>query len=1050
MKQKYTFLFLAVLSAVFSCVQIDESKLDEVVEVEKVEMTFTATIEKDADTRTELGGNVGDALRKVYWQPSDKIGVSADNPQYAGFPPVEVFTSAATSRTEMSEFTGNIAFAPQYRAFYPYSSDLVDSSRVFVFNLPQVQKYVRGTFDPNAAPMVAKADAGEELQFKNLCGILALQLKGTGSVKSVTFMGRDALGNPMPVSGKHIVRMDAEDYPRVESYRNLKSSITLECGEPVALSSGTATPFYIVLPPATYESFIVLITMADGKVMVKEGVNPLTIKRSDIANASPLAYVESVAIDLSDRGNSNCYIVPKAGLYSFDASVIGNREFGILDGFHTDSEKISPSSVSLLWEDRTGVVLSPSLDGQKVKFIATGREGNALLAVKDENGKILWSWHIWATDQPQEQVYVNDKGTFTMLDRNLGATHNASDDWDNSRGLVYQWGRKDPFTLGMRQGSEGYIKSPLYSSNSSQASIEDGVNNPTIFEGVGYRGWVTPNNMNLWSPAKKTIYDPCPVGYKVATRDVWAGFLQDDLQSQWGITEKYNVSGGWSRGWNFIYDGTNTTYFPTSPRIDYNANHYDWDNDRECALWTSEFANSSDRNAYRFYFYYSTDADSNIELYHSSEASTCAFPVRCMKDEGYVDTSLPTVHVKNVTDKTVSSARIVCEVTYPGSASVTERGFIWGTSSDLTGGTKVACGSGTGEFAMNVTGLSEATRYFVKPYAVNSYGTSYGEVMHFMTPYSGEGTNLSQKGCANTYMIYPQAGVFYFDASVKGNSEESVGVPASAELVWAVDENHNASENILDNVELNGDLVFFKTTDSTIPGNALIAVKDENGTILWSWHIWVVDYDPSTQNQTYYSGAVMMDRNLGATLPAPDMNDYTNTWKPTAGAIYQWGRKDPIIYENVTIQHSWFNSIEESVQNPVVFGAGNEYWLNPMDEYLWAPDSKTMYDPCPAGWRVSPKSAWEGASYISSYYPYGATLSVNEIDSVWVGYGPYMHSGGDYYEQAGGGFTWTSDYNHGSIHGWTVRYGDYYWDFHDGMNATDAYPVRCMKENSIY
>ena len=1047
MKQKYTFLFLAVLSAVFSCVQIDESKLDEVVEVEKVEMTFTATIEKDADTKTELGGNVGDALRKVYWQPSDKIGVSADNTQYADFPPVEVFTSAATSRTERSEFNGTIAFAPQYRAFYPYSADLRDSSGVYIFNLPQVQKYVRGTFDPHAAPMVAKADAGEELQFKNLCGILALQLKGTGSVKSVTFMGRNAAGNPMPVSGPFAVNTRAEDYPSVYRYNySAKSSITLECSEAVTLSSGTATPFYMVLPPATYDSFMVLITMADGKVMVKEGVNPLTIKRSDIANASPLAYVESVAIDLSEKGNSNCYILSNAGLYSFDASVIGNREFGLMEGFHTNSVKISPASVSLLWEDRTGVVLSPSLDGQKVKFIATGREGNALLAVKDENGKILWSWHIWATDQPQEQVYVNDKGTFTMLDRNLGATHNASDDWENSRGLLYQWGRKDPFAMQQDPRGTAYYQQ-LFTFSSTQASLSEAIANPTVFEGSGYRGWVTPDNTLMWHPSKKTIYDPCPVGYRVADKNVWAGFLQDGLTYQYGITEKYNVAGGWNNGWDFVYDGVNSTYYPVAGYI-YADNNWYWFSNSQCQVWSSEY--SQERYGCSFYFYYSSDSDSSIELYRTSEHTTSAHLVRCMKDEGYVDTSLPTVHVKNVTDKTVSSARIVCEVTYPGSASVTERGFVWSTSGDFASSTKVMGGSGTGEFAMTLNGLSEATSYFVKPYATNSYGTTYGEVTHFMTAYSGEGTNLSDKGCANSYMIHPQTGIFFFDASVKGSSGESVGTPASAELVWAVDENHTASENIVLNVELNGNLVFFKTTDDVVPGNALIAVKDENGTILWSWHIWVVDYNPATQYQTYSSGAVMMDRSLGATTATPDMNDWSNTWKPAAGTLYQWGRKDPIMYETQTIQREYFTSIEQSVNNPAIFAAGGDYWLYPMDEYLWSPNSKTMYDPCPAGWRVAPKSAWEGLTYDCSYSSYGCTLNVGNSQYIWLGHGPYMHSGGDYCENNGNGYIWTSDYYHGSIHGWSLRYGDGWWDLSRDMNATDAYPVRCMKDNHIY
>lgn len=1038
MKQKYAFLFLTVLSAVFSCAQIDEGNFEEKVEVEKVAMTFTASIEKDVDTKTELGGNVGDALRKVYWQPSDKIGVTVgDASEYTGYPPVEAFTSTSASRTEKAEFDGSIAFSSSYHAFYPYSTELRDSCGVFVFNLPQVQKYVRGTFDPNAAPMAAKASAGEELQFRNLCGILALQLKGAGSVKSITFMGRDEMGQPMNVAGGFEVNMLTDDFPNLNLKSNPKSSVTLECGEAVALSSASDTPFYLVLPPATYSSFMVLITMADGRVMIKEGTKPLTIKRSDIANASSLTYVESVALDLSERGNSNCYIVPKAGIYSFDASVIGNREFGLMDGFHTDNVKISPSSVSLLWEDRNGVVLSPSMDGNKVKFITTGREGNALLAVQDVNGQTIWSWHIWVTDQPQDQVYVNDKGTFTLMDRHLGAIHNASDDWKNAQGLMYQWGRKDPF-VGRQDGTQ------MYTTNNNQVSIAEAVQNPTVFEGVGYRGWVDKENTIMWHPSKKTIYDPCPVGYRVAHKNVWTGFLQDGHTNQYGITEKYNVAGGWDNGWNFLYDGTNATYYPVNQNINSDGGYYS--NNESSHVWSSEY--SYERYGYSLYFYYYTDSSSNLELYRSSDYTTDAYPVRCMKDEGYVDTSLPTVHVKNVTDKTSSSARIVCEVTYPGSADVTERGFVWSTSSDFSSSTKVMCGSGTGEYAMNLNGLSEATRYFVKPYATNSYGTSYGEVSHFVTAYSGSGTNLSAKGNANSYMVYPMAGTFYFDATVKGNSYESVGTPASAELIWAIDENHNASNNVIGNVVLQGNLLFFQTTESVIPGNALVAVKDENGVILWSWHIWVVDYDPENQNQTYYSGAVMMDRNLGATAAMPDLNDIAGTWTPASGVLYQWGRKDPFFTEALSWFPSWFTSVEDSAANPYTFAAGGDYWLNPMDEYLWQPDSKTMYDPCPAGWRVSPKSAWEGMMATTSYYPYGNVNTVADDQTIWTGFGPYLHSGGDSFLHNGSGYTWTSDYNHGSIHGWTIYYWDGSWSFSSDMNATDAYPVRCMKSNN--
>lgn len=70
------------------------------------------------------------------------------------------------------------------------------------------------------------------------------------------------------------------------------------------------------------------------------------------------------------------------------------------------------------------------------------KKGNAVVAAKDASGVILWSWHIWLTDQPNEEVYKNDAGV--MMDRNLGAL-SVQKGSVLSLGLLYQYGRKDPF-----------------------------------------------------------------------------------------------------------------------------------------------------------------------------------------------------------------------------------------------------------------------------------------------------------------------------------------------------------------------------------------------------------------------------------------------------------------------------------------------------------------------------------------------------------------------------------------------------------------------------
>ena len=82
-------------------------------------------------------------------------------------------------------------------------------------------------------------------------------------------------------------------------------------------------------------------------------------------------------------------------------------------------------------------------------------KGNAVVAFKVD-GTIYWSWHIWVTDNPENGIAYS-QGTETdidgnpitvqYMDRNLGAVTNTflGKDWQKTGGLLYEWGRKDPF-----------------------------------------------------------------------------------------------------------------------------------------------------------------------------------------------------------------------------------------------------------------------------------------------------------------------------------------------------------------------------------------------------------------------------------------------------------------------------------------------------------------------------------------------------------------------------------------------------------------------------
>lgn len=242
--------------------------------------------------------------------------------------------------------------------------------------------------------------------------------------------------------------------------------------------------------------------------------------------------------------------------FCFSATTIGNGEGGIFSSgaqtMYPTSANIEPKSARLLWESSLGLVTQVELLFGYVRFKVPDRtkEGNAVIAVYDEEGNVLWSWHIWITDPPREQTFENGDNDIVILDRNLGAT---SDKWvtgDPSTaletyGLYYQWGRKDP---SMSPLTYDYIPinlmtQPYYDYSSrervaaevvqfARPTLRDGVENPMFLilpteqTQTYYYNWTYELYDFLWGynhedgTIDKTIYDPCPFGYRVPLSEI--------------------------------------------------------------------------------------------------------------------------------------------------------------------------------------------------------------------------------------------------------------------------------------------------------------------------------------------------------------------------------------------------------------------------------------------------------------------------------------------------------------------------------------------------
>jgi len=98
--------------------------------------------------------------------------------------------------------------------------------------------------------------------------------------------------------------------------------------------------------------------------------------------------------------------------------------------------------------------------------------------------------------------------------------------------------------------------------------------------------------------------------------------------------------------------------------------------------------------------------------------------------------SLPIVNTVDITDITFEAAKSGGEIVSNGAAQITSRGVVWSTNPNPTIDSYdgiTSDGVGSGSFISNLTGLNSETIYYVRAYATNSVGTTYGSELQFET-----------------------------------------------------------------------------------------------------------------------------------------------------------------------------------------------------------------------------------------------------------------------------------------------------------------------------
>ena len=331
---------------------------------------------------------------------------------------------------------------------------------------------------------------------------------------------------------------------------------------------------------------------------------------------------------------------------------------------------LAPQSAKLLWQTERDLITNVKLKNGYVYFTLNGEqggqltEGNAVIAIFDDaaaTGKILWSWHIWVTaadldakvqtwkihpSLEQYSAYVDPQ----LMDRNLGALSERG--WEVNannldHGMTYQWGRKDPFISGddskwgtttprktydadnneipdYTEAGSAYSSAAAWTYGNQHATKENLADSPMRFYWTGTNKseqfWLDEICHDLWgcpgyaddsnNIGQKTIYDPCPPGYRVMNAYAMSGAkvsspVGGDLNKADGEPRIPNAAtyGANKEALQVFYDGTNTSYIPLTGMTTFDSNPFRpvYRTGSYGYIWTAKMTSGWTSRAYRIH-----------------------------------------------------------------------------------------------------------------------------------------------------------------------------------------------------------------------------------------------------------------------------------------------------------------------------------------------------------------------------------------------------------------------------------------------------------------
>jgi hypothetical protein len=626
-----------------------------------------------SQTRISIGDKTGNTY-PVRWSDGDMLGLFSRTAG-ADINNVQSLVTAESAGQNSGVFTSDaLTLAPtgntSLRIYYPYSAavKLAENGNDLIASLPAEQTQSSAGDSRNigrygfacATATVAAGELTTNFTLRHTMAyvkfVVSSQELSAYKLKRISLFDRD---NRTPLAGSFTANLD-EGSLTVDNNASLPYA-TVTVDTPALLASPqelflttypadfAGKPLYVVVTLEDDALTTVTIPIRiDGKQLKTNAVNVIEVSNLKLTDNSCTWYEPVETRLLAGNGwaygESNCLLTNISG--EGVNSVISVKARG---NFMQVEEPMFARTIfncdlnndhKMVGVNSSSSLMSPVADVYTITVNAYKVDGGydggcGQVAIYGADGEtVLWSFTVWMTPPPAEQAYGNTG--YVVLDRNLG-TYTVEDNW-KTNGCYFQWGRPTPFGW----GAKGY-----YSMPTEATDMRFAIENPRYLlytAGVAntksdwYLGawsgartdrkddfWGNPNEGNTHTTGgdgHKSIYDPCPKGYRIVSPALLAEVEKNG---------EYLVRNS-TATLRYCYNGTNYAYWPLagcrwgSNPADRAANN----SKTSACYWSNSTATSYNNDADqggRSLFYKAADGS-----YTYSSGRAHAFSVRCMKD----------------------------------------------------------------------------------------------------------------------------------------------------------------------------------------------------------------------------------------------------------------------------------------------------------------------------------------------------------------------------------------------------------------------------------